>query len=453
MRKALARDLAHASLDASQRRAFDALDRVMLHRHHGAYIHGGVGRGKTMLMNAFARASREMANDDERSTIARVHFHAFMTNVHARLHARRDARESDGCEAVGAALARETKTLCLDEIEISDVADAMVFKRVMETYLGFPGRVLVGTSNFPPDGLYRGGINRSAFAPFVDEVRRRCEIVDVSADGGGVDYRRAGRMHGDGNADAAASRTIVFASHGAQQDDSRRRAALTEAWDEFARRGGDASTSAASSTSLSITLDGGRLINAKARVGDHAVWFSFATVCGGNFGPIDYLNIANRFRVVCVEDIPSLPVFSAENEARRFINLIDLLYEHNVVLLASFLSATSPDEVFADAGAGAGVASASAELSTRQRTALESNPEIFVTAKGGSSGRSTTMMSPTTEWSATGRVGASLRDAQAENFTLKAAPRAVSRLAHMSSESYSTRARARAFPSRANPYY
>jgi len=404
----------------------------------GCYMHGGVGRGKTMLMDALFRSFE----GDARERVRRVHFHAFMLDVHARLFAL-SAASRDGCAAIGEELASTTRVLCLDEIEISDVADAMVFKRVMEVYLR-RGGALVGTSNSAPDGLYRGGINRAAFAPFIRTLRETCEIVDlVSVDN--VDYRRVAERRGAPGDAAAAyssplySQTIVFAADDASRGQglARRRALLTSAWDAYAQETSHASKA---STSLVIPLAGGRSIRAEARSGDRAVWFSFATICGGNFGPIDYLALAQRFKVVCIEDVPSLPIFSAENEARRFVNCVDILYEHDCVLLASFASATSPDEIFQNTSNAKTRRSAGDELTLRQRTALESNEDIFVSAVGGSSGRSTTMTSETTEWSATGRFGAALAHVQSENFTAKAAPRAISRIAHMSSASYVERA-------------
>ena len=436
--------------DDAQARALGALQRVFddvvvaapgtagMASIVGCYMHGGVGRGKTMLMDALFRSFE----GDARERVRRVHFHAFMLDVHARLFAL-GAASRDGCAAIGEELASTTRVLCLDEIEISDVADAMVFKRVMEVYLR-RGGALVGTSNSAPDGLYRGGINRAAFAPFIRTLRETCEIVDlVSVDN--VDYRRvAERRDGAPGAAAAAyssplySQTIVFAAADASRGQglARRRALLTRAWDAYAQETSHASKA---STSLVIPLAGGRSIRAEARSGERAAWFSFATICGGNFGPIDYLALAQRFKVVCIEDVPSLPIFSAENEARRFVNCVDILYEHDCVLLASFASATSPDEIFQNTS-NAKTRSTGDELTLRQRTALESNEDIFVSAVGGSSGRSTTMTSETTEWSATGRFGAALAHVQSENFTAKAAPRAISRIAHMSSASYLERA-------------
>ena len=436
--------------DDAQARALGALQRVFddvvvaapgtagMASIVGCYMHGGVGRGKTMLMDALFRSFE----GDARERVRRVHFHAFMLDVHARLFAL-GAASRDGCAAIGEELASTTRVLCLDEIEISDVADAMVFKRVMEVYLR-RGGALVGTSNSAPDGLYRGGINRAAFAPFIRTLRETCEIVDlVSVDN--VDYRRvAERRDGAPGAAAAAyssplySQTIVFAAADASRGQglARRRALLTRAWDAYAQETSHASKA---STSLVIPLAGGRSIRAEARSGERAAWFSFATICGGNFGPIDYLALAQRFKVVCIEDVPSLPISSAENEARRFVNCVDILYEHDCVLLASFASATSPDEIFQNTS-NAKTRSTGDELTLRQRTALESNEDIFVSAVGGSSGRSTTMTSETTEWSATGRFGAALAHVQSENFTAKAAPRAISRIAHMSSASYLERA-------------
>jgi predicted ATPase len=388
-----------------------------------------------MAMDALFRAL-------ERARVGarRVHFHAFMADAHARLFAL-GARSSDGCATIGAQLARAYRCVCVDDVEIADVADAMVFKRVMETYVA-RGGTLIATSNAAPERLYRGGINRAAFAPFIQTLREACEIVDLT-NAANVDYRRAVSSDDDDGVDGvdASTPTVAFADGASSSSSSR--AFLTRAWDAYASL---PSSSAVDDCSLEIALSGGRSIRADARSGDRGAWFSFAAICGGNFGPIDYLAIARRFKVVCVENVPSLPIFEhAENEARRFINLIDVLYETDCVLLASFASATSPDDIFQSSDRRQRANSDDndgGELTLRQRTALESNQQqrVAVSALGGSSGRSTTMTSETTEWSATGRFGAALAHVQSENFTANAAPRAVSRIAHMSTPSYVARA-------------
>ena len=276
-------------------------------------------------------------------------------------------------------------------MEISDVADAMVIKRLMEAYFAHGG-ALVTTSNCAPERLYDGGINRAAFAAFAEALRARCEVVDLDARES-VDYRRRAR---DDDAEDGA----IFVG-----DDDATRERLSRAWDRFTRDArGEREVDA------DVVVSATRRLRAKARVGAHAR-FAFDDICGrrSRAAPSDYVALAERFKVICVEDVPRLPIDASENEARRFINLIDVLYEHRVVLLANLW--TSPDDLF-DGADGAdddseGVPRAHASRTHANRKRV--SEQLSVTPHGGSSGRSTTMLAPELEWSATGRVGASSR--------------------------------------------
>jgi predicted ATPase len=230
-----------------------------------------------------------------------------------------------------------------------------------------------------------------------------------------VDYRRRAR-------DEDVEDGVIFVG-----DDDATRERLSRAWDRFTR---DAEGE------REVDADVGRL-RAKARVGAHAR-FTFDDICGrrSRAAPSDYVALAERFKVICVEDVPRLPVDASENEARRFINLIDVLYEHRVVLLANLW--TSPDDLFDVVDDAVDDSDAFRELAPRERTRIENafQSTLSVTRDGGSSGRSTTMLAPELEWSATGRVGASLAHVSGVNFTLAASPRAASRLHHMRSSAY-----------------
>jgi predicted ATPase len=344
-----------------------------------------------------------------------------MARIHRALHeSAMKARGEGGGGAdplwtLGKRMATKTRqhVLCLDEMEISDVADAMVIERLMRSYFAHGG-ALVTTSNCAPERLYYGGINRAAFAGFADGLRARCEVVDLDARES-VDYRRRAR-------DEDVEDGVIFVG-----DDDATRERLSRAWDRFTR---DAEGE------REVDADVGRL-RAKARVGAHAR-FTFDDICGrrSRAAPSDYVALAERFKVICVEDVPRLPVDASENEARRFINLIDVLYEHRVVLLANLW--TSPDDLFDVVDGAVDDSDAFRELAPRERTRIENafQSTLSVTRDGGSSGRSTTMLAPELEWSATGRVGASLAHVSGVNFTLAASPRAASRLHHMRSSAY-----------------
>ena len=409
--------------DDGQRRALDALERFYdgarlgTRAGRGVYLHGGVGRGKTALADATSEDAREKGGLE----VERTHFHAFMARIHRALHesAMKARGEGEGGAdplwTLGKNMATKTRqhVLCLDEMEISDVADAMVIERLMRSYFAHGG-ALVTKSNCAPERLYYGGINRAAFAGFADGLRARCEVVDLDARES-VDYRRRAR-------DEDVEDGVIFVG-----DDDATRERLSRAWDRFTR---DAEGE------REVDADVGRL-RAKARVGAHAR-FTFDDICGrrSRAAPSDYVALAERFKVICVEDVPRLPVDASENEARRFINLIDVLYEHRVVLLANLW--TSPDDLFDVVDGAVDDSDAFRELAPRERTRIENafQSTLSVTRDGGSSGRSTTMLAPELEWSATGRVGASLAHVSGVNFTLAASPRAASRLHHMRSSAY-----------------
>lgn len=422
--------------DEAQTRALDALERVYdassssstrATDGRGVWLHGGVGRGKTLCADALSEALRMRAGKRDStmssSMTTTTHFHAFMSWAHRKMH--EDGWSADAAASVGETLAKERSVLVLDEIEISDVADAMMWMRIMEAFFA-RGGVLVGTSNSAPWELYRGGINREAFRAFAEEtLPTRCETIDFATERN-VDWRR---WRNDGSNEPPPRVDPVIIGH---DDDAREK--LREAWDFYARRASTDDASIDERVDVDIPVGGGatrRVIRAKRCVGNRAAWFTFDNICGTPCGPSDYIKLAESFPIIAVENVPRLTVSTAENEARRFINLIDVLYEHRVSFLANLES--SPDDMFKEVKSDSDLASS--ELTTRQRTRLETAStleNLSITAIGGSSGRSTTMLAPDTEWSATGRVGASLAHASAANFVLAASARAASRLAHMS---------------------
>ena len=272
----------------------------------GLYIHGPIGRGKTMAMDLFFDAADVAPKQ-------RVHFHGFMQDVHARLHAAR--RNGAGVIApVAQAIASEARLLCLDELQIGDIADAMIVGRLFEEMLAH-GVVVVTTSNLAPDDLYKDGLNRQLFLPF---IRLIAEKLDVVALDGGSDYR-LGRVKAH-----ETFLTPLGPGTGAK---------LQEVWQRL--------TDTEKGEPVEIDVLGRKLHVAQAAHG--CARFSFAELCGKPLGPPDYLAIARNFRTVFIERIPALSPAS-RNEAKRFVILIDTLYDAQARLVAS--SAKAPEGIY-----------------------------------------------------------------------------------------------------------
>jgi cell division protein ZapE len=261
----------------------------------GVYLWGGVGRGKSFLMDAFYTAVPL-----RRKT--RVHFHAFMKGVHDEL--RTLSREEDPLATVAARIARRHRLICFDEFHVSDVADAMILGRLL-TALFRLGTVFVLTSNYRPDDLYPNGLQRQNLLPTIALLKQWLDVVEVD---GGTDYRLR---------ELEQAATYYVTPPGAADPQL---AALFERM----RPGPDEDPR--------LVVDS-RVLKAKRRAGG-LVWFDFATLCEGPRSQIDYLELARRFAVVIVSDVPRLsPEMS--NAARRFTWLVDVLYDHRVKLLLS----------------------------------------------------------------------------------------------------------------------
>ena len=261
----------------------------------GLYLWGGVGRGKSLLMDSFYACVPL-----KRKT--RVHFHAFMRDVHEELTSLK--AEVDPLAAVAERIARRWRLVCFDEFHVSDIADAMILGRLLAALFA-AGVVLVMTSNYPPDGLYPNGLQRQNFVPTIRLLHQSLDVVEVD---GGVDYRLRALEH-------------VAAYHvpGGPAADAAMDAAF-----EAMRNGPD------ESCKLAV---GGRTLTARRRAGS-AVWFDFAALCDGPRSQRDYLELAQRFAVLFLSDIPALTAGQGD-VARRFTWLVDILYDHRVKLVAS----------------------------------------------------------------------------------------------------------------------
>jgi len=270
----------------------------------GLYIYGEVGRGKTMLMDLFFAASPVVRK-------RRVHFHEFMVDVHERIHDWRERRRrgeisgEDPIAPVAAALAAEAWLLCFDEFHVTDIADAMILGRLFRRLFD-SGVVVVATSNVAPDELYRDGLNRSLFVPFIAMIEEHIDVLRLAAR---ADFRL--EKFGDAPvwyvpADAAA------------------KSALDAAWRSLT--GGNAAAP------RELLVKGHALHVPCAAMG--AARFAFPELCARPLGAEDYLKLAHEFHTIVLDGIPVMD-FARRNEAKRFIALIDTLYDHTVKLVAS----------------------------------------------------------------------------------------------------------------------
>ncbi|SPH16699.1 Cell division protein ZapE [Defluviimonas aquaemixtae] len=278
----------------------------------GLYIWGGVGRGKSMLMDLFHET---VAIEAKR----RVHFHAFMQEVQAKLHEVRKTGVDDAIKPAAEEIAGEVRLLDFDEMQITDIADAMIVGRLFQMLFD-RGVTIVTTSNRHPDDLYKDGLNRPLFLPFIALLKERLTVRELESE---TDYRQH-RLEGE---------RVYFAPAGAEAE-----VALTRIWLELTGGGGDAE--------LKLVVKGREIVIPNYHAG--VARASFWELCGRPLGPADYLAIAGAIRVLILEEIPHL---SAENynEAKRFVTLIDALYEAKVRLIAS--AADEPERLYIE-GAG-----------------------------------------------------------------------------------------------------
>lgn len=274
----------------------------------GIYLHGGVGRGKTMLMDMFFGSVGLAAK-------RRTHFYAFMADVHDRIHAL-PAGKDDPIRQVAASLAKDSALLCFDEFYVTDIADAMILGRLFEALLDL-GVVVVATSNRAPDALYEGGLQRERFLPFIALIESSLDIIPLDS---GHDYRMA-RLIG-------------------------RQTYFTPANDRAYRaleRAFMALTDNASAHAQTLTVLGHKLI--VPRAARRVAWFSFAELCGGKIGPADYLELCRSYHTFVIDGVPRLDP-SRRDEAKRFNTFIDTLYDaHGRIVISADVP---PDQLYTE---------------------------------------------------------------------------------------------------------
>ena len=277
----------------------------------GLYVYGEVGRGKTMLTDLFFQTSAVKRK-------RRVHFHEFIDEVHERVHAYRqdikNGAEQDPIQRAAAAIAEGTWLLCFDEFHVTDIADAMILGRLF-TRLFALGVVVVATSNLAPDELYKDGLNRALFLPFIALLERQCEVARLEAR---VDFRL----------EKLTGMPTWYVPADAKAD-----VALNDAWRRLA--GDDAGAA------QELTVKGHKVRVPQAAMG--VARFSFDDLCAQPLAAGDYLRIAHEFHTIILDHIPVMDQ-AQRNEAKRFIILIDTLYDHAVKLLAS--AQAQPDQLY-----------------------------------------------------------------------------------------------------------
>jgi cell division protein ZapE len=312
--------------DPAQLRAIDALERCatqwaaykgrrsnafkkLINRPpipRGVYMHGGVGRGKSFLMDCFFNAVPLKRK-------VRLHFHEFMREVHRELLDLQGT--ANPLDALGKRIAKRYRLICFDEFHVADITDAMILHRMLvalfENGVGF-----VTTSNFLPGALYPNGLHRDRILPAIELLKTHLEVINVD---NGTDYRRR----------TLEQARLYHSPLGSQAD-----AEMTETFNRLA----------VSHDENSVLKIESRQIQARRKAGG-VVWFDFKALCGGPRSQNDYLEIATQFHTVLLSDVPHMPVRMA-SEARRFTWLVDVLYDRRVKLIMS--AAVSPEALYTE---------------------------------------------------------------------------------------------------------
>lgn len=307
----------------------------------GVYFWGGVGRGKSFIMDCFFAAVPYKRK-------RRIHFHAFMNQIHAEL--RKYAGQADPLVPVAERIAKEVRLLCFDEFHVSDIADAMILGRLLEL-LFEKGVIFVMTSNYPPDNLYPNGLQRMNFLPTIELIKQKMDVMPLD---GGNDYRLR----------KLEVMPVYHVPH-----DSETERALAEYFEIAATMPGR--------VDASIEINNRKVKTIRLAPG--VVWFDFFSICGDGRAQTDYLQLVREYHTILVSNIPVLEVRHGA-EARRFTWLVDVCYDHRVKLIIS--AATNPDDLYVE-GPNAHeffrTASRLTEMQSREYLALPHLVEIIRT--------------------------------------------------------------------------
>jgi cell division protein ZapE len=272
----------------------------------GVYMYGGVGRGKSFIMDCFFQTVPLVRK-------TRLHFHEFMREVHRQLHELKGVQ--DPLDVLAKRMSRRHRLICFDEFHVADVTDAMILYRLLDAM--FRNRMsIVTTSNFHPDGLYPNGLHRDRILPAIELLKTQLEVVNVDA---GIDYRQ---------------RTLELARLYLTPLDEKTDAEMTGIFEQLAERADE---------DPHLNIEHRQLV-ARRRAGG-VVWFDFQTLCGGPRSQNDYLELASQFHTVMLSGVPHMPVRMA-SEARRFTWLVDVLYDRKCKLVVS--ADVPPEALYTD---------------------------------------------------------------------------------------------------------
>ena len=388
---------------------------TLIHRHppiSGLYIYGSVGTGKSRIADLFT------ATLHQEITRRRVHFHEFMNDIHHRLHIARQSPNYSGDPLIqiGKTIRQESRVLCFDEFQLTDIADAMIMARLFGS-IWREGGVMVSTSNRHPSGLYENGLNRDVVMPFIREVQRRCEVWEI---GGREDYRMASGAGGAG----AKERVETFLT-----DENVFQKRLEEAMG--GNRLEQVSLSVYGSRKLEVQAVAAANSNNKSTTPTGSpgrldlISGTFAQLCDKSLGPADYHALCSSTSTIFISGLRQFQSID-KDRVRRFITLIDLAYEKGTRVICQ--STVPLGEVFVN------IVPVDSKLQNKLAAGMR------VKAGGGASSSMMSTFIGETEWSATGLADASLATGGAgESDVGFAVGRAISRLYEMGSAGYGIR--------------
>ncbi|KAM0696093.1 hypothetical protein Q7P36_004576 [Cladosporium allicinum] len=388
---------------------------TLIHRHppiSGLYIYGSVGTGKSRIADLFT------ATLPQEITRRRVHFHEFMNDIHHRLHIARQSPNYSGDPLIqiGKTIRQESRVLCFDEFQLTDIADAMIMARLFGS-IWREGGVMVSTSNRHPSGLYENGLNRDVVMPFIREVQRRCEVWEI---GGREDYRMASGAGGAGGKERVETFLTDEKLFQKRLEDAMGGNRLEQVSLSVygSRKLEVQAVAAANSNNKSTTPTGspGRL---------DLISGTFAQFCDKSLGPADYHALCSSTSTIFISGLRQFQSID-KDRVRRFITLIDLAYEKGTRVICH--STVPLGEVFVN------IVPVDSKVQNKLAAGMR------VKAGGGASSSMMSTFIGETEWSATGLADASLATGGAgESDVGFAVGRAISRLYEMGSSGYGTR--------------